>query len=127
MPAKIMKARNISQQAEVLYNQEMEVNNLLASNSPVMSFALLLSMAAILWYGGRQVIAGSLTQGELAQFLLYLVMLSMPVRMLGWLTILFSRAMASGKRIYEIIDQVSPVQEKPGARDIDKVEGRVDL
>jgi ATP-binding cassette subfamily B protein len=45
--------------------------------------------------------------------------------MLGWLTMLFSRAIASGRRIYEVIDQVSPVREKPGARDMDKVEGRV--
>ena len=84
-------------------------------------------MAAILWYGGRQVIAGTLTQGELVQFLLYLVMLSMPVRMLGWLTILFSRAMASGKRIFEIIDQVSPVRKSRMPSILDKVEGRVDF
>jgi ATP-binding cassette, subfamily B, bacterial len=119
------ESRKFRRQAEVIYDQEIKVNNLLASNSPVMSFALLLAMAAILWYGGRQVIAGTLTQGELAQFLLYLVMLSMPVRMLGWLTMLFSRAMASGKRIYEIIDQVSPVEDRPEAVNIEKVEGRV--
>ena len=54
-------------------------------------------------------------------------MLSLPVRMLGWLTILFSRANASGKRIYEVIDQVSPVQERPDAVDIAEVEGQVDF
>ena len=112
-------------QAETIYKQEIEINRLLASNSPVMSFAMLLAMAAILWYGGRQVIAGTLTQGELVQFLFYLVMLSLPVRMLGWLTMLFSRAMASGKRIYEIMDQVSSVKDRPGARDIDGAEGRI--
>ncbi len=119
------ESQKFRRQAEIIYNQEIEANNLLASNSPVMSFALLLAMAAILWYGGRQVVAGALTQGELAQFLLYLVMLSMPVRMLGWLTILFSRAMASGRRIFEILDQVSPVREKPGAIDMEQVKGLV--
>jgi ABC-type multidrug transport system fused ATPase/permease subunit len=72
-------------QAELIYNQEIEANNRLASNSPVMSFALLVAMGGVLWYGGSLVIAGSLTHGELVQFLLYLVMLTMPVRMLGWL------------------------------------------
>jgi ATP-binding cassette subfamily B protein len=121
------ESRKYRQQAEVIYRQEIEINNLLASNSPLMSFALLLSMSAILWYGGRQVIQGSLTQGELAQFLLYLVMLSMPIRMLGWLSTLFSRAMASGKRIYEIIDQVSPVRDRPDAKSLSRVEGQIEF
>ncbi|MBI4287672.1 MAG: ABC transporter ATP-binding protein [Chloroflexi bacterium] len=112
-------------QAEVIYNLEIEANNLLASNSPLMTFALLLAMGGILWYGGRQVVAGALTAGQLAQFLLYLVMFNAPVRMLGWLTILFSRASASGKRIFEIIDQVSPVAEKTGALELTEVKGRV--
>ena len=82
-------------------------------------------MAAVIWYGGQQVIAGTLTQGEFVQFLFYLVMLSMPVRMLGWLTILFSRATASGRRIFEVLDQVSPVVEKPNAIDIAEIKGQV--
>ncbi len=112
-------------QSELIYNQEIEANSRLASNSPVMTFALLLAMGGVLWYGGSLVIAGTLTHGELAQFLLYLVMLTMPVRMLGWLTILFSRATASGRRIFEIIDQVSPVTEKPNAINLDKTKGLV--
>ncbi|MDO8568930.1 MAG: ABC transporter transmembrane domain-containing protein, partial [Dehalococcoidales bacterium] len=119
------ESRKFRKQAQILYDQEMEANNLLASNSPVMSFALLLSMALVLWWGGREVINGTLTQGELAQSLLYLVMLAMPVRILGWLTILFSRAMASGRRIFEIQDQVSPVREKPDAIDVAEVRGAV--
>ena len=121
------ESQKFRKQAEVLYNQEITVNNLLASNSPLMSFALMLSTAAVLWYGGRQVISGAMTQGELVQFLLYLVMLNLPIRLLGWLTLLFSRANASGKRIYEIIDQVSPVQETPDAIDLGEVEGRVEF
>src|SRR3972149_1586801 len=119
------ESQKFRKQAETLYNQEIEVNNLLAANSPLMSFALSLAMGGILWYGGRLVINGSLTQGELAQFLLYLVMLNMPIRMLGWLSILFSRAHASGQRIFEILDQVSPVNEKPDAINIDEAKGLV--
>jgi len=112
-------------QAKYIYEQEIEANNLLASNSPLISFAQLLAMAGILWYGGYQVVGGTLTTGQLAQFLLYLVMFSGPVRMLGWLVTLFSRSTASGQRIFEIIDQVSPVSEKPGAFDITDIEGQV--
>jgi len=119
------ESRKFRRQAEVIYGQEIEANNLLAANSPVMSFALLLSMAAILWYGGRLVVAGTLTQGELAQFLLYVVLLNMPVRMLGWLVTLFSRAVSSGQRIFEVVDEVSPVEEKPGAIVVNQVKGLV--
>jgi ATP-binding cassette subfamily B protein len=45
--------------------------------------------------------------------------------MLGWLTILFSRARASGKRIFEILDQSSPVNEKPDAKELKDVKGDV--
>jgi ABC-type multidrug transport system fused ATPase/permease subunit len=119
------ESQKYRRQAEIIYNQEIKANNLLASNSPLMSFALSLAMGGILWYGGRLVVTGALTHGELAQFLLYLVMLSMPIRMLGWLTVLFSRATASGQRIFEILDQVSPVKEKPDAVDIGEIKGLV--
>ncbi len=119
------ESKKFRNQAETIYNQEIEANNLLAANSPLMSFALFLAMAGILWYGGRLVIAGTLTHGELAQFLLYLVMFSMPIRMLGWMVTLFSRAIASGRRIFEIMDAVSPVRERPDAIDISKIEGTV--
>ncbi len=119
------ESKKFQQQAESIYTMEIEANNRLASNSPVMSFALMLAMAAVLWFGGQQVIAGTLTQGEFVQFIFYLVMLGMPVRMLGWLTILFSRATASGRRIFEVLDQVSPVVEKPNAIDTAEVKGQV--
>ncbi len=119
------ESEKFRRQAEVIYNQEIESNNLLASNSPVMDFALMLAMAGILWFGGRQVVAGVLTQGELAQFLLYVVMLNMPVRMLGWLTTLYSRALSSGQRIFEILDEASPVEEKPDAIEPLEVKGLV--
>jgi ATP-binding cassette subfamily B protein len=119
------ESEKFRKQAESVYNMEIEANNRLAANSPLMTFLLALAMAAVLLYGGYLVINGTLTQGEFVQFLFYLVMLGMPVRTLGWLTILFSRATASGRRIFEIIDQVSPVVERPDATDVAAVKGQV--
>jgi ATP-binding cassette, subfamily B, bacterial len=112
-------------QAKDNYNYEIKIAKLLALNSPVMSFALFLAMAGILWYGGREVISGAMTQGQMAEFLLYVVMLNMPVRMLGWLTQLYSRAMSSGQRVFEVLDEETAVAEKPGATDLDAVKGSV--
>ncbi len=122
-----LENKKFGKQAKALYDMEIEANNLLALNSPVMTFALLMAMAAILWFGGRQVVSGVLTEGELTQFLLYAVMLAGPIRMLGWLTTLFSRAMSSGQRVYEVLDEVSPVKEKAGAVDPGDVKGAVNF
>ncbi len=114
-----------SRQAEENYRNELKTTRLIAINSPIMNFALLLSLAGILWYGGRLVINGALTPGQMAEFLLYVVMLSMPVRTLGWLTTLYSRAMASGHRVFEVLDEVSAVVERPDAIELETVKGRV--
>ncbi len=114
-----------ARQAEENFNLEIRVSKLLAANSPLMAFALMLAMAGILWYGGRQVVHGAMSEGQLAEFLLYTVMLSMPVRMLGWLTQLYSRAMSSGQRVFEVLDAASEVNEKPGAVPLDDVKGAV--
>ena len=112
-------------QAKENYSLEIKISRLLATNSPVMSFALFLAMAGILWYGGRLVITGAMTQGKMAEFLLYVVMLNMPVRMLGWLTQLYSRAMSSGQRVFEVLDEETAVEEKTGAIDLGTVKGAV--
>ena len=110
-------------QAKENYNLEIKISKLLASNSPLMSFALFIAMAGILWYGGRLVITGAMTQGKMAEFLLYVVMLNMPVRMLGWMTQLYSRAMSSGQRVFEVLDAETAVEEKAGAIDLGEVKG----
>jgi ATP-binding cassette subfamily B protein len=114
-----------SHQAEENFRNELKTTKLIAINSPIMSFALLLSLAGILWYGGRLVITGALTQGQMAEFFLYVVMLNMPVRMLGWLTMLYSRAMASGRRVFEVLDEVSAVAELHDAIELNAVQGRI--
>jgi len=119
------ESQKFRNQAETIYDQELEVNRHVAYNRPLMDFVLLLAMGSILWYGGRQVVAGGLTHGELTQFLLYFTMLTMPVRMVARIVMLYSRAVSSGQRIFDILDNVSPVQEKPQAVELAGVKGGV--
>jgi len=119
------ESQKFHNQAETIYNQELEVNRQAAFNRPLMDFVLLLAMGSILWYGGRQVMGGGLTHGELTQFLLYFTMLTMPVRMVARIVMLWSRAASSGQRIFDILDNVSPVQEKPQAVELTEVKGLV--
>ena len=108
-----------------LYNEEIKGARLRAFNIPIIIFLISLPIALILWYGGRQVIAGNLTIGNLSQFIMYLGMLAMPMRQLGMMVNIFSRTVSAGERILEILDTRSPVQEKPNAIELDHAEGQV--
>jgi ATP-binding cassette subfamily B protein len=96
-----------------------------AANAPMMTGLWLTAMAVTLWFGGREVSNGNLEVGELAAFLLYLTVLQMPVRSLGWIIMVSSRAQSSGQRIFEILDAESAVREKPDAIELKDLKGRV--
>ncbi len=96
-------------------------------NFPMMTFVISLGTAIILWYGGNLVNGGQLTVGTLVAFNSYLGMLAAPVQRLGWLVDMAADAVASGRRIFEILDTPSPVQENPGAVDLPAGAGRVEF
>ncbi|MCH9035762.1 MAG: ABC transporter ATP-binding protein [Chloroflexi bacterium] len=111
--------------ARDLADENVLASRIQASNAPLMNFIFALITGAILWVGGREVAEGRLTPGELAQFVFYLILLAFPVRIVGFVITLFSRAASSGERIFEILDAESPVQEKPGAVELPRVRGHV--
>ncbi len=112
-------------EAEALFADSYRSGRIQALNSPMMTGLWLAAIAATLWFGGREVINGNLNIGELAAFLLYLTILNMPVRMLGWIVMIASRAQVSGQRIFEILDAESAVKEKPNAVELSNVRGHV--
>ena len=119
------ESQKFASQAKQLYDEEINAARQMAFNNPLMVFLISLPTALILWYGGRQVIAGSLTMGGLTQFILYLGMMAMPIRRLGFTINLFSRTVSAGQRILEILDTESPVQEKSNAIELIGVKGEV--
>ena len=79
----------------------------------------------ILVYGGRLVIDGDLTIGELVAFSTYVTQLLAPVRRFGWILTSVAQASASAERIFEILDLKSEVEEAPDAWDLGAIEGRI--
>ncbi|MFQ5472011.1 MAG: ABC transporter ATP-binding protein, partial [Dehalococcoidia bacterium] len=112
-------------EAEAVFDDSFMSSRVQAKNAPLMSGLWLGATAATLWFGGTEVAAGRLDVGELASFLLYLAVLQMPVRVIGWIIMVASRANASGQRIYEILDAESAVKEKPDAVKLTAVKGEV--
>ncbi len=110
---------------QVLYDRNMET---VAKSSFFFSLMALLSslgIAFILWYGGRQVVSGQLSLGQLTAFYFYLAMLAQPIRLLGWVVNSLARALASGQRIFQILDE-SPAQgETGGTVNLERVTGQV--
>ena len=102
-----------------------EATKLEASNSAMMTMFYIAATGLILWAGGREVVGGNLTVGELAQFVFYLGLLAIPVRMAAWIVNSFARAISAGERLFAVLDAQSAVQEKPGAEPLSQVEGHV--
>ena len=66
-----------------------------------------------------------MTPGDLAEFIFYLQILAMPVRMSGWLVNSYARAASAGERLFEILDTNSPVVEKKNAILMPRPKGHV--
>lgn len=88
-------------------------------------FGFMMTMVAIIGYGGFLVIRGEMTPGELAQFIFFMQILMMPVRMVGWIINTIARGLAAGQRLYEILDEPSAVTEAPGAKSMGRARGAV--
>jgi len=77
---------------------------------PTMLLLIGLSTILTIYIGGIQVMNGSITAGNIAEFIIYINQLTFPVTMLGWVTSLIQRAAASQQRINEFLDIPSDIQ-----------------
>ena len=98
-----------------------------AVNNPLIFLIANISTIFILWYGGRLVIQEQLTLGELVAFTSYMGQVIHPVRRIGRIVPFLAQAIASGERIFEILDAESAVQEAPDAEALPVLDGHVRL
>ena len=112
-------------QNRVVYERAYRVNLAQSFNTSLMQMIFWASSGVILWFGGRAVIDGRMTPGELTEFLLYISLLVQPIRMVGFLVNTFARAASAGERLFAVLDAESPVREAPEAAPLRNAEGRV--
>jgi len=101
-----------AQRADDLRKGTLGIMRVWAAYSPAMSFAAALGMLLVLWAGGRQVLLGRLTTGELVAFTLYLGLFYEPVARLHGLNQMLQAARAAGERVFDILD--FPVERADG-------------
>jgi ATP-binding cassette, subfamily B, multidrug efflux pump len=111
--------------ADSLMNQAISVSKLFTFLFPMIFLIANLGQAAILYVGGKQIIAGTLTLGDWQEFSLYLIYLFFPVAQLGFIITQFGQAAASADRIFEILDAKSDIVDKPNALELPSVRGEV--
>ncbi len=98
-----------------VFDQSIYSTKLQAFFSPLIGLLPQLGIALVLLIGGRQVIAGNLSLGNFTAFYTYMVMLAAPMRMLGIAMGMAQRAIASGNRLFEILDREPRIESPPGA------------
>lgn len=93
----------------------------------VMMFLGFSTIAAIMWYGGREVIAGRLTLAMITGFLIYGISIATSLGGLGALYGQLSAALGGVTRVFELLDTAPTVQDQPGAIDLPAVRGQISL
>jgi ATP-binding cassette, subfamily B, multidrug efflux pump len=108
-----------------LMDQQIRVAKIFSFLFPVIFLVSNLGQAAVLYFGGQQIIGGTLTLGEWQKFSLYLIYVFFPIGQLGFIISQMSQAAASANRIFEILDTRNEVMDKPDAKTLPSVEGYV--
>src|SRR3954465_2681288 len=98
-----------------VFDQSMYSTRLRPFYSPLIGFLPQLGLAAILLVGGRQAARGTITVGEFVAFYGYVTMLTSPMRMLGVALGMSQRAVASGARVFQILDREPGLTSPPDA------------
>jgi len=110
-----------------VFDQSMVSTRLRAFYNPYIGFLPQLGLAAIVLVGGRQVIDGTISLGDFVAFYGYVLMLTGPMRMLGVSLGMAQRAVASGNRIFEILDREPRLTSPADAPALPAGGGRVEL
>jgi len=117
---RVIKAYNKSNSTVEKFNQEAKnyrsiAMNLVTTESlfyPVILFLPVLSTLITIYVGGLEVIKGTITFGNIGEFVIYINLLTWPVASLGWVTSLIQRAVASQKRINEFLSIEPKIQNQ---------------
>lgn len=84
-------------------------------NMPAMQLVMYTTIICILWFGGKLIFAGEMQVGELTGFLSYVLQILNSLMMISNMFLMLTRAMASGKRILDVLDEEIDLKEDPEA------------
>lgn len=107
--------------------EQIGVARIMAFIFPSIFLVASLGQVAVLYFGGRQIIYGTLTIGEWQKFAIYLLYVFFPMGQIGFIIGQMSQASASADRIFEILDASNEVTDRPNAQLLPAIQGQVEF
>ena len=121
----LMQINLLARAAKKLQWVQVKSIDVSALYNPLIENLSVLGSVLVWVYGGWLVIEGEIALGSLVAFTMYLMMIQMPFRFLGWMLMLEQRAKASAGRIFEILDETSDIKDKENKLEIKKLKGKI--
>ena len=111
-----------------LMDSSLRAFRIVILNMPIMALAMNITTLVVVWFGGQQIIAGDMLVGDLSSFISYITQVLMSLMMLGMIILQSSRAMASSKRICEVLDTEVDLTDDHASQPEKKVEsGKIEF
>ncbi len=119
--------RRFAEESEALFRLAMKVVRIRAFTTPMLEILAAFGIAGVVWYGGHSVITGGRTQGAFLAFLTALFLLYDPFKSLGKANTTLQQGLAAADRVFEVLDAVPEVQDRPHARALNGVRHGLEL
>jgi ATP-binding cassette, subfamily B, multidrug efflux pump len=116
---------HFSEQSEIFKKKAMNLARIDNSFFPIMLLCIGASTIITVYVGGLQVVAGNITPGNIAEFVIYVNMLTWPVTSIGWIASLTQQAAASMKRINEFLHTEPLIDNSRNTVNIPHLKGAV--
>ena len=121
----LMQVNLLARAAKKLQWVQVRSVDVSAFYNPLIENLSVLGSVLVWVYGGWLVIEGEIALGSLVAFTMYLMMIQMPFRFLGWMLMLEQRAKASAGRIFEILDETSEIKDKEDKVEMKEIKGSI--
>lgn len=109
------------------FRANMKNAQLMATLTPVVELVAAIGVTMIIWYGGNNVINGTITAGSLVAFLTYAVNISNPIKRLTRVIGNIQKELAAAQRVFMIIDMPEEIAESRDAKQLPEVSGKVEF
>ena len=109
------------------FRANMKNAQLMATLTPVVELVAAIGVTMIIWYGGNNVINGTITAGSLVAFLTYAVNISNPIKRLTRVIGNIQKALTAAQRVFMIIDMPEEIAESRDAKQLPEVSGKVEF
>jgi subfamily B ATP-binding cassette protein MsbA len=100
-----------------LFKQSLRASRIKSIVAPSMELLSSFAIGGVVWYGGWSVVGGGRTQGEFMAFMAAMFLMYQPFKGLTKTYTMVHQGIAGAERVFEILDEKSEVEEKPGARE----------